>query len=121
MRSIFLEDGGCFQALPAQNRHHERTRRKFEMENDQGRFRAVVMGVVHISIASVPPLDVIQTERTGKTMRECREWTGKEGENKSGRNKKKFEMRRDNTYISATSVFFPCTLRSPILLVNIFC
>ena len=61
VRSIFLEDGGCFQALPAENRHRERTRRKFEMENDQGRFRAVVMGVVHISIVSIPPLSVIHT------------------------------------------------------------
>ena len=36
------------------------------MENDQGRFRAVVMGVVLISIASMPPLVVIQTKGTGK-------------------------------------------------------
>ena len=36
------------------------------MENDQGRFRAVVMGVVLISIASMPPLLVIQTKGTGK-------------------------------------------------------
>ena len=35
------------------------------MENDQGRFRAVVMGVVLISIASMPPLLVIQTKGTG--------------------------------------------------------
>ena len=70
VRSIFLEDGGCFQALPDLNRHQERTRRKFEMENDQGRFRAVVMGVVLISIASLPPLVVIQIKelerQTGK-------------------------------------------------------
>ena len=68
VRSIFLEDGGCFQALPDLNRHHERTRRKFEMENDLGRFRAVVIGVVLISIASIPPLVIIQTEGTGKDI-----------------------------------------------------
>ena len=60
VRSIFQKDGGCFQALPARNLHHERTSRKFEIENDQGRFRAVVMGVVHISIISIAPLGVIQ-------------------------------------------------------------
>lgn len=73
VRSIFLEDGGCFQTLPAQDRHHERTRRKFEMENDQGRFRAVVMGVVHISIVSIPPLGVIQK----LNERNEQEWKGK--------------------------------------------
>ena len=70
MRSIFLEDGGCFQTLPTQNRQHERTRGKFKMENDQGRFRAVVMGIEHILIASIPPLRAIPTERTGKNGRE---------------------------------------------------
>lgn len=61
VRSIFQKDGGCFQALPARNLHHERTSKKFEIENDQGRFRAVVMGVVHISITSITPLGVIQS------------------------------------------------------------
>ena len=99
MRSIFLEDGGCFQTLPTQNRQHERTRRKFEMENDQGRFRAVVMGIVHISIASIPPLRASQLKE-----RERMDEKGKERKNKTGRNEKKFETRRDNAFISATNL-----------------
>ena len=66
------------------------------MENDQGRFRAVVMGMVHISIVSIPPLGASKLKERETVLRE---WTGKETKiTKLGRNKKKFETKWNNTH-----------------------
>ena len=54
VRSIFFLESNRLKTLPPIKQNLQPYRRKFEMGNDQGQFRAVVIGFDPIDIVSIP-------------------------------------------------------------------